>query len=312
MKFDLLQLLQNELDLIDNELENLEEIRKDLLDSDKKKTRGGSTVGRRYIDRDHIQGHRRLYNDYFSLNPVYTDKQFRRRFRMRRSLFLRIVEDVKDKNPYFRQRRDAAQRLGLSPLQKITAAIRQLAYGISSDCVDEYIRIGESTAMECLKRFCHTIVEIYEDEYLRTPNEQDMERLLKEGESRGFPGMLGSIDCMHWVWKNCPKAWHGQYTGKEKMPTVILEAVASYDLWIWHAFFGLPGALNDINVLDRSHVFDDLMNGRTPEVEFVINGNKYNKGYYLADGIYPAFSTFVKTISEPQSEMKKVYYIKQI
>lgn len=30
------------------------------------------------------------------------------------------------------------------------------------------------------------------------------------------------------------------------MPTVILEAVASYDLWIWHALLGLPGALNDI------------------------------------------------------------------
>ncbi|CAN1249305.1 hypothetical protein LINPERPRIM_LOCUS7101 [Linum perenne] len=43
--------------------------------------------------------------------------------------------------------------------------------------------------------------------------------------------MIGSIDCMHWEWKNCP-AWDGQCTGYKKKPTIVLEAVASYDTWI--------------------------------------------------------------------------------
>ena len=68
---------------------------------------------------------------------------------------------------------------------------------------------------------------------------------------------------------------------------MILEAVASEDLRIWHAFFGLPGSHNDINVLHRSPVSDDLANGNAPEVEFTVNGNIYSMGYYLADGIYP-------------------------
>ncbi|GKE79617.1 ALP1-like protein [Tanacetum coccineum] len=35
----------------------------------------------------------------------------------------------------------------------------------------------------------------------------------------------------------------------------MLEAVASQDLWIWHAFYGMAGANNDINVLDNSPLF---------------------------------------------------------
>ena len=157
---------------------------------------------------------------------------------------------------------DALGNLSLSSIQKVTAAIRQLAYGMAADSVDEYVRIGESTALECLKRFCSAICEIFETEYLREPNETDVKRLLEMNEARGWPGMLGSLDCMHWEWKNCPTAWSGQYQGKERTPTVVLEAVASYDLWFWHAFFGTPGACNDINVLDRSPLFDNIIEGR--------------------------------------------------
>jgi hypothetical protein len=68
---------------------------------------------------------------------------------------------------------------------------------------------------------------------------------------------------------------------------MILEAVASHDLWIWHAYFGLPGSCNDINVLQRSPVFSAYARGETPPVEFTVNGHAYDMGYYLADGIYP-------------------------
>jgi hypothetical protein len=51
--------------------------------------------------------------------------------------------------------------------------------------------------------------------------------------------MLGSLDCMHWRWKNCPSAFQGQFSGHRHhhTPTIILEAVALQDLWIWYAFF---------------------------------------------------------------------------
>ncbi|XP_074374498.1 uncharacterized protein LOC141714901 [Apium graveolens] len=146
--------------------------------------------------------------------------------------------------------------LGLLPQQKMTVALQMLAYGATADQCAEICRMGESTTLECKKFFCQQVEELFGEEYLRAPTPTDLRRLLARGEQMGFPGMIGSIDCMHCEWKNCPSGWGGAYSGRKGRPTIILEAVASYDTWIWHAFFGVPGAQNDINVLGQSPVFD--------------------------------------------------------
>lgn len=94
-----------------------------------------------------------------------------------------------------------------------------LSYGVPADFMDQYIRIGESTVIESLRRFVIAVVEVFGEKYLRSPNENDTSRLLAIGQRRGFPGMLGSLDCMHWRWKNCPNPWRGQYTGHEHEPS---------------------------------------------------------------------------------------------
>ena len=215
---------------------------------------GGSVFNHRVIHRNRELGNQLIYCDYFCENSTYPDYIFRRRFRMRKSLFVRIQAAIESHDPYFVQRCNAAGILGLSPLQKITAAFRIIAYGLPADAIDDYVRIGESTAIESLRKFVKAVVQIFGEQYLRRPNNDDIQRLMDVAEKRGFPGMLGSIDCMHWRWKNCPTAWHGAFSGRYHEPTIILEAIASHDLWIWHAYFGLPGSLNDINVLDRSNL----------------------------------------------------------
>ncbi|XP_052114186.1 uncharacterized protein LOC107478467 [Arachis duranensis] len=160
--------------------------------------RSSIPITRRWINRDREAGHDHLFQDYFVDEPVYNADIFRWRFRMRRHVFLRIADALSNVYPYFQQRVDATGRRGLSPLQKCTATIRMLAYGVGADAINDYVRIGESTTIECLEKFVEGVISVFEDEYLRKPKLNDVQYLLQMAEGCGFPGMLGSIDCMHW------------------------------------------------------------------------------------------------------------------
>lgn len=70
------------------------------------------------IQRDHEAAHQCLVADYFAEDPLYSERMFRTRFRMRRDLLLRIVSALGEWSPYFTQRADCSNRQGLSPLQK--------------------------------------------------------------------------------------------------------------------------------------------------------------------------------------------------
>uniref|UniRef100_A0A0D3BEL7 DDE Tnp4 domain-containing protein n=1 Tax=Brassica oleracea var. oleracea TaxID=109376 RepID=A0A0D3BEL7_BRAOL len=294
----------DEVDEICDEIcdEYLEETYNDIVEAQSRPQRR-----RAYVERNRETGQDRLWNDYFIEDATFSSQLFRRRFRMNKELFLRLVHGLSERFPCFQQRRDATGRWGLTALQKCTAAIRLLAYGTAADTVDEYLRLGETTALSCLHNFTDGIIQLFENEYLRRPTPEDLQRLLDIGEARGFPVMVGSIDCMHWEWKNCPTAWKGQYTRGSGKPTIVLEAVALQDLWIWHAFFGPPGTLNDINVLDRSPVFDDILQGQAPRAKYVVNGHMYKLVYYLTDGIYPKWSTFIQSITLPQSPQQQLF-----
>ena len=106
----------------------------------------------------------------------------------------------------------------------------------------------------------------------------------------GIIGMLGSLDCMHVPWKNCPKVWQGQFVcGKIGHPTIVLEGLADYNLWFWHAAFGFPGSMNSINIWDSSPLHKAYVIGTFASIdfEFYIAGMRFSKLWVLVDGIYP-------------------------
>jgi hypothetical protein len=105
-------------------------------------------------------------------------------------------------------------------------------------------------------------------------------------------GMIGSLDCTHTFWKNCPKVWQGSYKGEESKPSIVMESVAEYFLFLWHASYGYTGTLNENTILFLDGTFHEL-EAEAGVVPFMIKEEQWSKVFVLVDGIYPSYSRFV-------------------
>ncbi|BBN69132.1 GTP binding Elongation factor Tu family protein [Prunus dulcis] len=205
---------------------------------DEKQARRGSREGRRpNVDRHRHSRGKNLMEDYFIPQSLYSD-------------------------------RNCAGNLGLLPEQKFTAVIRMLAYGSSADQVDEIARMGKSTVLDGNSVHQRLPPQTYA---------RDLQRLLQKAESRGFPGMIGSIDCMHWQWKNCPtlgkgttETEKGRKVSSWKQLLVLILGLAR--------LLRSAGSQNDLNVLGQSPVFNDVLRGEAPNITYEINNTIYQTG----------------------------------
>lgn len=274
--------------------------------------RRGSVPGRRpNKNRDFAAGLANIRRDYFGLDgrpPVYDEQDFVRRFRVPRAVFMRIYNDLKDRR-WWAQRPNATGRPQAHPLQKLVAAFRIFAYGESFDSVDEYVRLSKSTVHEATNRLVAFILRTYQPFYLRAPTHEDLKRIMTRNAARGLPGCMGSLDCSHWAWTNCPTEHAGMYKGRHKHPNIVLETVCDEDMWVWHMFAGSPGSNNDVNVLSHSPLMVKVSQGDWPprDLAYTVNGEEMHLPYYLVDGIYPRYAFFVSPHPMPTTPQQKAF-----
>ncbi|XP_071679834.1 uncharacterized protein [Lolium perenne] len=123
---------------------------------------------------------------------------------MNRGRFMKIVYGVREYDDYFMAKQDCTDLWGFTSIQKCTAAIRCLAYGAPPDIANHCLRMTESICSHTLYRLCRAVIAVFAKDYLRAPKADDTARIL------------------------------GIYKGHTDECSVILEAVADHDLWIWY------------------------------------------------------------------------------
>ncbi|XP_042472524.1 uncharacterized protein LOC122055216 [Zingiber officinale] len=160
------------------------------------------------------------------------------------------------------RRDDAARRKGLSSLQKCTAAIRQLSYGVPADHLDEHLRMGESTTIKCRMLMMFNVF---------------FKCIMRD---------TISLEC-----------W-----------TVLIAYIGNGKIV---QLLGKASSRNDINVLYESPIFNNVLQGNALEINFTVNRTQYTKGYYLTDGIYLNWTTFVKAFPYPEDLKRRLFKERQ-
>ena len=138
---------------------------------------------RRYPSRTTEEHHQRIVDDSLGTKEVKIGdviikavvpawqslKKFSRRFRMGPILFCRLLDEIQDDetgHADFRFVPDARGVKGPSALQRLTAVLRILAYGLPFDVVHEYTGVQELVARRSTFAFCDWLIAKYKHIHL--------------------------------------------------------------------------------------------------------------------------------------------------
>lgn len=152
---------------------------------------------------------------------------------MRRRLFNRVYDDIKDKH-WWQQGPSATGQLQAHPLIKSVAALRVLLYGDGQDRMDKCHGLSKTTVHNAVTRLI-PILEKHQAFHLRPPTVEDLNRIMRRSAERGLPGCIGSLDYSHWRWTKCPGQLKGMYwkSGRGRQRAIVLETGFGEDMWVW-------------------------------------------------------------------------------
>lgn len=289
---------------------------------------GTEHVKRRKRNWDHARAQACVENDWILPansaipRPLFDDLEFQRMFATTRG----IVEDIiipacvrHRPDVFCIGTVDAVGQKCIQPVIKVLNALKIARLGVGRATFSDYFQMGETSASDAFKALMDAMAndDAVTSKYRRSMTRADLQKVsVMHADQHGVEGMAFSIDCWHLHWKNCPVAWKGQLSGKEKVPTLVMEAGIDYNLWIWHAVFGYPGTQNDIQIWDQSPLYNDFLSGRwasevDPLEPYQIGSLSTTKAWFPVDGIYPQISRFVKTIAEPINKPESTFAVWQ-
>jgi hypothetical protein len=238
-----------------------------------------------------------LYHHENTINPSTKEgKVFRRRFRVPFRLFRDTLVPLCEQHSMFRD----APNHKIPVYIKTMAALRVLGRGNCADDISEMSGVGESTINVIFKEFLQGMVDHVFDKVVKPPTGKRLENVLKTYSLLGLPGCIGSMDCTHVAWGQCPQHLQQDCRGKEGFPTLSFEVIVDHARTVLHCTKAFGGRTNDINISKMDPFCDDLVKGKGPykNVKFEMmddNGIKrlYLGAWLLVDGGYLKIGCYI-------------------
>ena len=128
----------------------------------------------------------------------------------------------------------------------VLASLRVLGSGCTFEAVEELTAVSECTHRKFFhEQFCMWGAKAAEEHICMPRTEEEIAHVLRWYEQRGFPGCVGSVDCVHLIWDRCPASAFSACKGKGSFPTLAFEVVCSNTKKILSVSQFFFGAVND-------------------------------------------------------------------
>ena len=236
----------------------------------------------------------------------WTDKQFKKRFRVNRNTFNYLLQEVQE----YITRETTRFKVPVAPEVQLALTLYRLAHDSSFATVGDLFGIATSTACETFNEVIRIIVLVFFDEYVTLPStEEEWKNELKAFlKDWGFP-CVAAWDGFHvYICSNLKNF----YSFKKRYSVTNMGLIAANKRFLW-AGVGAPGSMHDSTLLKSSPIFNEIESGHVlPNCQMNLPGFGNIPLGTVGDSAFPARSWLMKAFDDTTKNRKERNFNKHL
>lgn len=207
--------------------------------------------------------------------PLFTDLRYRRAFRVSRSIFSYLVDNL---SPSLMDPLHFGGRQSIRPDKKIAMFLKYLGSKETVLDISQLFGVAESSFIKARRQVTDAISDNLLNTIIQWPNPIEYPNIAEDFHRKdisNFPNVIGALDGCH-IPISTPYDNPNAYYNRKKFHSVILQAVCREDLRFTDVCVGSPGRMHDARVLRSSELWDSG-----------INKCQQGRFHILGDAAYP-------------------------
>ena len=187
-----------------------------------------------------------------------------------------------------------------------------LGRGNYGDDIAEMSGLHLSSVYYFFHEFIDKFATYFADEFIKFPSGDDLDDVSNLYSKIGLPGSVGSMDCTHLEWINCPSNLMHSCKGKEPFASRAFQVVCTHTRLITHCSNYFYGAMNDKSISRHDSFSKWCMAGGLDKVRFIVydkhgRPRRCRGGHVLVDGGYLKWACFLPP-QHKRGETASVYW----
>lgn len=162
--------------------------------------------------------------------------------------------------------------------------------------IADLLNLSQKSLSNCIKRVAYSLAR-QSNRFIFFPNNNENIRRSKDAFLRkGFPGVIGLIDCTHIHIKAPALAVERDYVNRKGRHSINVQAIVNHEGKFMNIIANWPGCTHDSFILTNSNVYDAFEQGQID-------------GIILGDSGYPTRRWLMTPFRNPSTDGQRRYLI---